>query len=146
MHDLAYTIYQSTALIRASSKEHNKILKACQKHNPDNEITGFLHREQGFFLQYLEGPPDALDATMFRISIDFRHNNLQVLDTGTLDRRRFPDWQMGFVNGGQLSLCDLIDVGPDRLNLKAEDPFDLVVFMTANADSLRHDISELAIL
>ncbi len=137
---LSYTIYQSTALLPPLSVEHNRILAACKKHNSKNKVTGFLHREGDFFLQYLEGPLLAVEDTMQRIGKDSRHKDVEILDTGPLDHRRFPDWQMGFVDGNQLSLHSLLEAEPGKLNLKAEDPFDIVIFMAANADSLRQDL------
>ena len=141
---LSYTIYQSIALVPEAVSEHNEILASSQKHNMENDVTGFLHREGGYFIQYLEGPEEAIIETMIRIGKDPRHKDLLVLDLGPLEERRLPDWQMGFVDGSQLSLHDLLEARPGCLNLKAEDPFDLVVFMTANAHNLREDATKAA--
>ncbi|EBA18246.1 hypothetical protein RSK20926_11024 [Roseobacter sp. SK209-2-6] len=141
---LSYTIYQSTALVPAEVAAHNEILRSCQTHNKKNDVTGFLHREGNYFIQYLEGPEEAIIETMLRIGKDPRHEDLLVLDLGPLQERRLPDWQMGFVDGSQLSLHELIEARPGVLNLKAEDPFDLVVFMTANAHNLREDATRVA--
>jgi hypothetical protein len=142
--DLEYIIYQSMALIPDDPRGHDAILQACRINNAGNGVTGFLHREGDFFIQYLEGSRDALNRTMRKISADTRHKDILMLDTGPLQERRLPDWQMGFVDGTQMSLHDLMEAGPRGLDLKAEDPFDLVVFMTANAHNLREDATRAA--
>lgn len=141
---LEYLIYQSKALIPDDKAEHDSILQACRINNAGNGVTGFLHREGEFFIQYLEGPRDALQRTMRKIAADPRHKDILKLDTGPLAERRLPDWQMGFVDGTQMPLHDLMEAGPGGLDLKAEDPFDLVVFMTANAHNLREDATRAA--
>ncbi|OIQ43731.1 MAG: hypothetical protein BM558_10705 [Roseobacter sp. MedPE-SW] len=138
--DPAYTLYCSTALFPPCSQEHNLLLAACNKHNSQNQITGFLHREHSVFLQYLEGPAGSIQETMGRIGRDRRHKDLQILASGYLEKRYLPDWQMGFVDGSQLSLHSLLEVNKGELNLKSQDPFDLVVFLAANADNLRRHL------
>ena len=141
---LEYLIYQSRALIPDDKAAHDSILQACRINNAGNGITGFLHREGDYFVQYLEGSRDALNRTMRRISADTRHTDILKLDFGPLRERRLPDWQMGFVDGTQMPLHDILETGPLGLDLKAEHPFDLVVFMTANAHNLREDATRAA--
>lgn len=130
-------IYQSRALIPNDPAQHNAILQACNMRNQQDGVTGFLHREADWFLQYLEGPSAALDAAMARISADPRHTGVQVLYRDQIAERRFPEWQMGFVVDDQMALADLLDTGGDDLALQVDDPFDLVVFLSTNADLLR---------
>ena len=135
---LHYVIYQSKANGPADPDVHNDILEQSQANNRAAELTGFLHREGNFFLQYIEGPKGALHDTINRIRQDSRHSNMRILAEGRRDSRTLPDWQMGFVDQSQLSLAELLDTSEDRLELKAVDPFDLVVFLAANAGGLRH--------
>lgn len=137
--DLACAIYQSLALIQEDAKLHAGILQSSRRHNRENRITGFLHREQRYFLQYLEGPTAALEETLDRIRRDRRHTEFTILSRSTTHRRRFPDWQMGFVSPQTFALHDLLEVGPMGLDLRHADPFDLVIFMASNADQLRCD-------
>ncbi|MFK7751561.1 MAG: BLUF domain-containing protein [Sedimentitalea sp.] len=132
-----YIIYQSRALIPQGSDEHRVIMSQCQTHNRDSGLTGFLHREGDFFVQYIEGPKEKLDQTIARIRKDPRHTDLIILDEQPLDSRKLPDWQMGFVKKDQFRLKDLIEMDDEGLDLKFTEPFDLVVFMVANADMLR---------
>lgn len=142
--ELEYLIYQSKALIPDDKAAHDSILQACRINNAGNGITGFLHREGDYFVQYLEGSRDALNRTMRKISADTRHKDILKLDFGPLRERRLPDWQMGFVDGTQMPLHDILESAPWGLDLKAEHPFDLVVFMTANAHNLREDATRAA--
>ena len=53
-------IYQSKALIPDDKAAHDSILQDCRINNAGNGITGSLHREGDYFVQYLEGSRDAL--------------------------------------------------------------------------------------
>lgn len=134
---MKYLLYKSKALIEETSAEHDTILHTCRKRNGDCGISGFLHREDGFFLQYLEGPDDAVDETYARIAQDTRHSDVETIATGPLKKHYLPDWQMGFVAGDQLSLRDLLEVSDGDLHITAVDPLDLVTFMVTNAEFLR---------
>ncbi|MCH2077554.1 MAG: BLUF domain-containing protein [Rhodobacteraceae bacterium] len=134
--DLKFLLYFSHALIDDDPHEHNKILQACHKRNVPIGLTGFLHREGDFFVQYLEGPEDQLNNAMQRISKDPRHTDVQVAIEGPLEARQLPDWQMGFVNGEQLSLIDVVGMRDGKLDIKSADPWDLVEFVLENADAL----------
>ena len=132
-----YLIYQSSALIPRNSSEHDAILIASYRCNKRDDITGFLHREQDNFVQYLEGPKDRIKDLMLRLERDWRHKDIDVLDEGTLTTRRLPDWQMGMVEQGTFAISDLLEIRDTKLAIKSADPFDLVVFMVANAGLLR---------
>lgn len=132
-----YLIYQSTALIPRTSSEHDSILIASYRCNKRDDITGFLHREQDNFVQYLEGPKDKIMDLMVRLEKDWRHRDIDVLDEGKLTMRRLPDWQMGMVEQGTFSISNLLEIEDTKLAIKSADPFDLVVFMVANAGLLR---------
>ena len=132
-----FIVYQSQALIPDDPHEHNRILESCNAKNKMRGVTGFLHREDKWFLQYLEGSKDALETTMAAIRKDPRHKDVRQILAGEVPARRFPDWQMGFVNGAQMSLADLLDTHGDGLAFQGDDPFDIVVFLSANSELLR---------
>lgn len=48
----------------------------------------------GVFVQWLEGPEEAVQKTYERIDADARHTDVEILDRGTSDRRLFPHWSM----------------------------------------------------
>jgi hypothetical protein len=134
---LSYTLYQSRALIPNDAREHNIILKKCQVRNKIADLSGFLYREDNYFVQYLEGEEEAVRATLSRIKKDARHTDYSVVASGKLKERYLPDWQMGFVEQAIIPFSDMLDVTDGTFDLKIADPFDLVVFMVNNADYLR---------
>lgn len=76
-------------------------LKAGAK-NKACSVTGFLVHHDDYFLQFLEGPQDGLDAIYLRIGSDQRHQVLRHAMLGS-SRRRFSGWAMNVLgaNGPQ---------------------------------------------
>lgn len=68
----------------------------AQKINAGFGLTGFLHHEDGFFFQWLEGPPEALELVCARLERDTRHFNMTYLSRGMQDVRHFDGWTMGY--------------------------------------------------
>ena len=50
----------------------------------------------GNFIQVLEGDQILIDALYNKILMDDRHSGKLKLMEGTLEKRNFPDWSMGF--------------------------------------------------
>ena len=137
---LYHLLYQSTSRTEQTNAALHSILHTSVENNRASGITGFLHGEGGYYLQYLEGQRSDVEETAARIKKDRRHGDFTILSSGDLAQRYFPDWQMGFADSSILALSDLLDTRMGRLDLTTIDPFDLVVFMSANADSLRTKI------
>jgi Sensors of blue-light using FAD len=72
----------------------NAILFAARHYNKRDGITGTLICRDDIFLQLLEGPKDAVEATYKRIKRDGRHIDLVELHRGETEHRLFPDWDM----------------------------------------------------
>jgi hypothetical protein len=72
----------------------NGILSDARRLNPANDVTGALICRADLYLQLLEGPKDAVEATFARIAKDDRHVDVQRLVSRTIDQRLFPDWAM----------------------------------------------------
>ena len=70
------------------------ILTQARRNNPAGGITGALIVRADIYLQWLEGPPAALDALFGRIRADNRHLAVTRLDGGQCGARRFGDWAM----------------------------------------------------
>mgnify|MGYP001047653394 CR=1 FL=1 len=134
---MKYVIYCSRSLVPHNSEIHNEILRVSQKNNAADRLTGFLHREGDYFLQYLEGPKEKLFETVARIGRDPRHTDFQILKSDWCQRILLPNWSMGYVNSGLLNLGDLLETDDLGLKLRTEDPFDLIVFLVNNAQALR---------
>ena len=72
----------------------NGILSDARRLNPPNDITGALICRADMYLQLLEGPKEAVEATYQRITRDDRHVEPQRLLTKPTDHRLFPNWAM----------------------------------------------------
>ncbi len=71
------------------------ILLDARRCNARDGITGMLICRADLYLQLLEGPEAAVDATYRRIAADDRHMELRLLTRRTVTDRLFPDWAMG---------------------------------------------------
>lgn len=72
----------------------NSILSDARRLNPENDITGALICRADVYLQLLEGPAAAVEATFARIARDDRHVEVQQLVSRPVEQRLFPDWAM----------------------------------------------------
>ncbi|WP_304166481.1 BLUF domain-containing protein [Phenylobacterium aquaticum] len=57
-------------------------------------VTGLLLAHEGWFVQALEGPAQAVMTTYQRILNDPRHADSRVLSAGPAEQREFGDWDM----------------------------------------------------
>lgn len=106
---MEYLIYKSTALVAPGSTACRDIVTVSQRKNDGLGLTGFLHAEDGLFIQYLEGPPRPLWALYERLHLDPRHADLVLLGHGGLRKRRFRDWRLGYSEAGVLSFADFLE-------------------------------------
>jgi hypothetical protein len=72
----------------------NGILLQARRNNPRNDLTGALIVRGDLYLQLLEGPQAAVDATFARIARDDRHLGVRLLVRETVAERLFPAWTM----------------------------------------------------
>ncbi|WP_394285153.1 BLUF domain-containing protein [Corynebacterium sp.] len=72
------------------------ILTVARQHNASAGITGLLLLRGGMFVQFLEGSAEEIDQLLASIRQDVRHTDVKVIIEEPVDRRRFPDWRMGF--------------------------------------------------
>ena len=72
----------------------NAILLSARHHNKLNGLTGALICREDIFLQLLEGPAAAIEATYARIVRDGRHVDVHLLWSGACEARLFPRWDM----------------------------------------------------
>ncbi|PTM40926.1 BLUF domain-containing protein [Bosea sp. 124] len=70
------------------------ILSASRRNNSRDGITGYLIFDGETFLQILEGPKAAVEATAARIEADKRHRAMSVLGFRPSSDRLFPNWSM----------------------------------------------------
>lgn len=76
--------------------EVERILSAARLHNRRSGVTGLLLFNGQRFLQLLEGPADAVEATFARIERDPRHRGVTLLSRREAEFRTFSNWSMTF--------------------------------------------------
>lgn len=90
--------YVSRASTPVDSDELATLEYQARMHNRAADITGLLVFDDGYYVQVLEGPADAVDATLERIRSDPRHQDLeQVLDT-PIRERNFARWALASID------------------------------------------------
>ncbi len=72
----------------------NGILSISRRNNVRDGLTGALVCRRDIYLQLLEGPQDAVEATYARIRGDDRHLAVAPLLSAASEARLFPDWAM----------------------------------------------------
>jgi hypothetical protein len=70
------------------------ILLSARRNNVRDGITGALICRHDLYLQLIEGPEEAIDGLYARITVDDRHDDVQLLLSSEVDRRMFPEWAM----------------------------------------------------
>ncbi len=95
--------YYSTASSPMSAAELGGIVEAAQRNNAANDITGMLCHYDGSFLQFLEGPEDAVSRTFDRIKRDSRHRQILEVDRRPIAGRAFGEWSMAAVKLDEMS-------------------------------------------
>lgn len=81
--------------VRKRRVDLEQIVKSGVKNNTASGVTGAMIFDDMWFVQVLEGPPDAVKSTFERISQDSRHANVKLLQKKQVAERHFPDWPMG---------------------------------------------------
>ena len=123
MYALLYTSRARTSLL---ADDLNQIIEVAQAHNRSLDVTGLLLHGRmeaipsvpGGFVQWIEGPQDAVEALFADIEDDPRHTDVEVIAQGEIadlereahgvpkrtsyDGRLFPAWSMGLVQLAEL--------------------------------------------
>lgn len=101
---LLFLAYASSASIPFSATALVDLLAVSRRNNARNDVSGLLVYCGGNFLQALEGPEDAVRATLQRITGDNRHGAIDILLEEKPQQRIFADWSMAFEEVGALDL------------------------------------------
>ena len=105
---LSHILYRSLGRLDEFTRDCDDILVAARARNLEHSLTGFLHGEDGIFIQWLEGPVEALDYVAELILNDDRHRDITVFARGVIDERQFPQWAMGFSSGESAPLFEYL--------------------------------------
>jgi hypothetical protein len=81
-----------------------QLLRGAQMRNMNLDITGLLLQVDNRFIQYLEGPREAVAPLLRRIQHDPRHHRFELLFEGPVAVRLFQDWSMAFSDFGASEL------------------------------------------
>lgn len=105
---MEYFVYRSEALVSPDSPECQSIVTISHLKNAIAGITGFLHAEDGLFIQYIEGSAEPLWKLYIRLHFDERHQNLELLGQGEITRPRFKKWSLGYSQKDIMSFRDFM--------------------------------------
>lgn len=108
---LSHLLYRSSGRHDHFIHDCTEILAIARARNASIGLTGFLHAEEGVFVQWLEGPEDALMSVVDSIMDDERHRDITIYARGAIGERQFPSWTMGFSDGSRAPLFDFL---PER--------------------------------
>lgn len=89
-------VYVSTATKAYGNEELEQILDESRNWNKQVSITGLLLYKAPNFMQFLEGPKEAVLQILGKIKTDPRHHSMIVLRHEERAERLFQSWSMGF--------------------------------------------------
>ncbi len=94
-----HLVYRSRNLIPVESRktELGELFSNARSNNKHRDITGALLCSGETFVQVLEGEETEVRSIFDRISLDDRHDDVAVLETGPIDERVFSRWAMAEV-------------------------------------------------
>ena len=83
-----------TGLAEDVNRAIEQIIAGSRRRNEASGITGALMFSSGVFIQVLEGPVGAVEATFERICLDLRHRHVRLLELAIAEERVFAEWAM----------------------------------------------------
>ncbi|RCW66244.1 BLUF domain-containing protein [Pseudorhodoferax soli] len=99
--------YVSSAVGEQSEEALEDLLLDARQFNHEVGVTGVLLHDEGNFFQYFEGPVDGVREVYNRILKATRHRGIFELFGGTVVRRHFSDWVMGFARAPHSQILKL---------------------------------------
>lgn len=119
------SIYQLVYLSFANFDISNKdvvsdILKSSTRNNSRLNVTGILFYKDGTFIQLIEGAKEVIENLYKKISLDHRHEHLQIFWEGNSSQRSFPKWSMSLKDINELD-TELQEEFKEILNLKDDE-------------------------
>jgi hypothetical protein len=87
-------LYVSSAIKQIGDDELSRLYATASKRNLELGITGVLLYSKGNFIQYVEGPNEALIQLYRQIKEDKRHTGLIEIMNEPIEAREFPQWSL----------------------------------------------------
>ena len=97
-------VYVSTATPLADIAQIEELLDRAQARNARAGLTGVLLYDSGNFMQYVEGPADALPRVYASIRRSPLHTGVIEILREPIGRREFPEWSMAFRSAAAFGL------------------------------------------
>lgn len=104
--------YASEETVPFSQSMLEELYENAAKKNRRLGLTGYLSSKNGHFFQYLEGPENSINDILHSISNDSRHKILQLVQLGSIEQRRFAQWDLWNISGvdaADIRIQDLIE-------------------------------------
>lgn len=109
MTELLSIIYVSSAVKPFTDTELEELLVDARSFNKAHALTGVLLYAEGNFLQYLEGPLDAVTNAYARIQTSHRHKGLIELNRAEIHNRSFASWEMGLLQPDKTEFISILN-------------------------------------
>lgn len=113
-------VYVSRSKHLMSDEELKDILQVARKKNAALNVTGMLlYRDDGYFVQVLEGEESAVMNLYDAIKKDERHHYVLTVSKTDIAERSFANWSMGFNKLTHQSIANLqgfVDFMTQELN------------------------------
>jgi hypothetical protein len=90
-------VYVSSARALLTGQELQQLLQRARANNEKERVTGVLLYCDGSFMQYIEGPADALERVYALIRSDRRHHGIVEIYSARVNCRAFNGWTMGYL-------------------------------------------------
>ena len=98
MHFVSWLYLSVSSMPRdLAGAEIKAIVSHARRRNAAVSLSGALIYTGARFVQYVEGPPDAVYDLKDRVGRDTRHHAIQTVMEEPVDRRLFDQWSLAFV-------------------------------------------------
>ena len=102
-------LYISTARRDLSQNDIIEILRVTRSRNAQSGVTGMLLYDRVRFLEVLEGPEEAVEATFNRIRDDHRHTAVVKLEDRSISQRQFGEHSMAAYGTTESDLANSVE-------------------------------------
>lgn len=123
---LMSALYRSHAMLGRESSAEQALLKHARAKNHSSSVSGYLHREEDVYYQWIEGPVQTIEALLVKLQGDPRHACFSLLNKQVIAQRQFPSWTMGYSSADKGTLLEW--AVRNDLSLRVFDPAKMVAF------------------
>jgi Sensors of blue-light using FAD len=96
MKQLRAILFVCSATRRLQESEMNRFVLQAQQRNQLDDITGVMLHNDGNFMQYMEGPDQAVASAFGRVCASREQTGVILLCDMPIDQRHFGEWAMAF--------------------------------------------------